>query len=845
MGFATERTFLDSDYGYVRAMPHAVVPAKLAIVSTYIPRRCGLATYTADLRNALSVATDDVAPVVVAIDRDGHEYGQEVITTIRQDVIDDYQAAVDVLAGAGVGAVLIQHEYGIFGGPDGSHVLTLARTLAKRGIPYLVTLHTVLSRPSPSQLRTLRTLCSRAARVTVFTETARRMVIRSGVAAGHQIAIMPHGAPVVMQSPPHRSSLREELAELLAHLDGKPVLTTFGLLSPGKGIDIAITAMAEVVKRHPQVQYVVAGATHPEILRKDGESYRESLIEQVHRLGLTGQVHFIDDFLSEEELAALLHHTSLFVTPYRSPEQICSGALTFALAAGRPAVSSAYRYAQDMLRYGAGRLVPCGDAQAFAHGILGLLNVPEAMAEARRAAETLGRRITWPAVAVRKSALLREVIAEAKAAAAHAGIGPAQPMGVTPALRLDHLDRLTDEIGIVQFAVGESPELESGYCVDDVARLAIVAADLLGTGHGGALAERWVRQSVRFLIAAFEPAAGMRNMLSYGGAWLDDPHLGDHVGRAMWALGVVVATPACPAETRRAAGALLDELAPLAGSLIDTGLRAGAYALLGLARAERPAQEIRPLVDRLHAALADTSAADPEWRWFEPELTYDNARLAQAMLAGAALLGDDELATYAIDALDWYVRHVGLAAGTLRVVGNHWHHRGEDPARWQHDGDEQPIDAGSCVEALVEVWRYSRDLRYARLAGWAYAWFVGRNRIGARMYVEQTGGCQDGLSPTGPNPNQGAESTLAYYQALLSLVGAGLAVLPDRGAQEGAPERGRPVNRSQSAGAERAGVGSAVAAGDSTLTSSRLRPSAGTGTSVRPGARSRTPEGPL
>src|SRR5690242_1872462 len=239
-------------------MPHRTVLPKLAIVSTYLPRRCGLATYTADLRQALDEAADDMTPVVVAIDRDGHEYGDEVVATIRHDVLADYSAAADKLVAAGVGVVLIQHEYGIFGGSNGSHILALAGALTERGIPYLVTLHTVLSRPSPGQLATLRALSAHAARITVFTETARRMVVRTGIAANHQVAIVPHGAPVAMQAPPASTELSPAIAALLESLRGRPTLATFGLLSDGKGIDLAIDALARVVKKHPDTQYVVA-----------------------------------------------------------------------------------------------------------------------------------------------------------------------------------------------------------------------------------------------------------------------------------------------------------------------------------------------------------------------------------------------------------------------------------------------------------------------------------------------------------------------------------------------------------------------------------------------------------
>ncbi|MBN1170857.1 MAG: glycosyltransferase, partial [Micromonosporaceae bacterium] len=749
-------------------MRHNAPRCRLAIVSTYVPRRCGLATYTADLREALGVATDDVETVIVAIDRDGLTYGDEVLTTVNQDRIADYTSVVDILYDKKVDVVLIEHEYGIFGGPDGSNVLELASALSARGIPYMITLHTVLSSPSPGQAATLRALCAGAAKVTTFTETARRVAVRTGVAAGHQLVVVPHGAPVILRTAPEPGLLRPEIADLVVALQGRPTLTTFGLLSEGKGIDLAIEALAQVVLVDPRTQYVVAGATHPEVKRHSGESYRESLREKVRQHGLENNVHFVDAFLSLEDLSALLHASTLFVTPYRSPEQVCSGALTFALAAGLPVVSSAYRYAEDMLSGGAGIVVPIGDGDALAEAIASLLASPPKLNQAKAAAEAIASWLPWPTVAARKAELVREIATRAKVS------GGTQPVLVAPPLVLDHLNRLTDEIGILQFSEGEEPSAASGYCVDDVARLAIVAADLLTAGFGpetkqGALAYRWLRQSIRFLSAAYDPSSrSMHNQLSYQGTWEDWPHLGDHVGRGMWGLGVLAGRLAVPVEVRAPASDLLDALAENTGELAKTGLRTAAYALLGLARAGRD-EPAADLVDFLDCALRETTAEDPSWYWFEPELTYDNARLPQALLAGATLIGNQEAAARALTALDWYADHIRQPEGMIRCVGNVWHRRGDDPDRWRtDDGDEQPIDAGAFAEACAEAWLYRRLPSDAMLAGIGLSWFLGDNQAGVRMYVDRTGACHDGLSSSWVNANQGAESTLAYYQALFT-----------------------------------------------------------------------------
>ncbi len=626
-------------------MPHPAAPYRLGIVSTYLPRQCGLATYTADLREALGIATDDLQTVVVAIDRDGHEYGDEVVVTINQDQIEDYTAAADALRRAGVHAVLIQHEYGIFGGPDGSHIVRLAQALTDCGIPYLVTLHTVLSRPSTGQAAALHDLCAGAARVTVFTETARQVAIRTGIAAGHQLVVLPHGAPAAMRCAPDPATLRPELRALLTQLQGKPTLTTFGLLSTGKGIDIAIDALAEVVRAHPTTQYVVAGATHPEVKRLEGEGYREQLHAAVARLGLTGNVHFVDAFLALDELAALLHASTLFVTPYRSPEQICSGALTFALGAGLPAVSSDYSYAADMLAGGAGRVVPCGDRDALAAEITGLLGDTRALARAKAVAQTSAGWLQWPTVAAREAEPGPRRHHQRRRQLFGVGTGPGTPPRRRPRSRSP-----TSTGSPTRSASSSSRSAPSPSCP---------AATASTTSPGSRssrptcsrsasrptqrrLAARWLRQSMRFLLAAHDPTSPVgawHNVLSYSGTWQDEPHLGDHVGRAIWALGVLAAAPAVPRDIAELAGRLLDDAAPHLDALADVGLRSGAYALIGFARGG-PGRAGRQLLRRLDAAL--TTTAGPDWYWFEPDLTYDNARLAQAMLLGAAMLGEAE-----------------------------------------------------------------------------------------------------------------------------------------------------------------------------------------------------------
>lgn len=415
---------------------------KIAIVSTYPPRACGIATFTRDLRDGLAVAAPDLEVLVCAVDRDGLDYGPEVAVVLDQDDRAAYPRAAEQLARLGVDTVLIQHEFGIFGGPDGAWVNDFGAALTALGIPYLATLHTVLSRPSAGQADALRRLCRDAAGVTVFTPTARRLAMETGVATGDRMHIVPHGAPALLGAhlprragadvsagsavpagsdisdgatvsavsaveASHAGTVRPEVAATLDRLRDATVVSTFGLISPNKGLHTGIAAVAELAAELPDLHYVIAGATHPEVARQHGEGYREELHRLAEDLGVRDRVHFVDTFLTDAEIAALLRRTHVFLTPYASSEQISSGALTFALAAGVPVVSTAYHYARDMLSDGAGRTVPPGDLRAFTAALRALLTEPGALSRATASARAISDRLPWAVVADRFAGIIR------------------------------------------------------------------------------------------------------------------------------------------------------------------------------------------------------------------------------------------------------------------------------------------------------------------------------------------------------------------------------------------------------------------------------------------------------
>lgn len=745
---------------------------RVAIVSTYPPRPCGIGTFARDVRQALIETDPSVEVDVLSIVRDQNAPTEpEVLSVIRQEVRADYVAAPALLDARGTDVVLIEHEYGIFGGNEGAFVLSLVKRLRQ---PFVVTLHTVLSEPTVAQLTVLGELCQRATLVTVFTETARRMVVDSAVAPAALVRVVPHGAPTALLPPrPNDETSPPAPRATIAHLEGRTVLSTFGLISAGKGVEIAIKALPAIRAQHPDVLYLVAGQTHPEVVKSEGERYRLSLQRLVRDLDLERNVQFLDHFLSTEELASLLASTDLYLTPYRSREQIVSGALTFAVVAGCPVVSTPYFYAEDLLSSGAGVLVPFDDPDAFAAGALKLLNDPNALVSAAREARRIGAGLAWPAV----GAQTMDVLHQAQQLWGSTGAKPvAASVASSPTMQTQHLLTLVDDVGILQHADGVVPNRSSGYCVDDMARLVMVGAGLDRDPRDQRF-NRIVTLGLSFLRHAWDPVVGgMHNVMSYDRRWLDGPHSGDHLGRAVWALGVVIA-----AHPPRAVVApslrLLEEIAPVVERM--DSLRAMGFAALGLSRP--PLQALPPILRRiletLAARLLDAfkGASFDDWHWFEGQLTYDNARLPQALIAAGHRLDDSEMVVAGLDALNWYRGQCMQGESVIRLIGNRWRtHTIPAAAAPADDGDEQPLDAAALVEALTEALAVTGRSQYGDQAVRIFEWFLGRNRRGEPVYDFATGGCHDGLGPHGLSDNEGAESTLAYFQAVLALEAAGL-----------------------------------------------------------------------
>ncbi len=744
---------------------------RTAIFSTFPPRACGIGAFSFDVRGALlEVAGIDDVSTLVVVDEPSSPQRPEISQTVSQGARGDYIRAARALGRTDVDVVLLEHEYGIFGGRDGEYVLSFARELAQ---PLVVTLHTVLSAPTAHQLQVLTALCDEAERVIVMTETARRLLVQVGACPNEKIDVIPHGAPTELGraraelDAGRRPRYVTSAAGGYARMESRFLISTFGLLSPGKGIEVMLDALPAVVARHPEVLYVIAGRTHPQIARRKGEEYRLMLERRILDLDLSEHVQLDDRFLAVDELADLLAATDVFVTPYMSREQSSSGALTFALAAGCAVVSTPYWYASDMLSSGAGRLVGFGDSAALSGALCGLIEDPDALAAARDEAARIGTTFGWPSIADATASVLREAVSAAprRTPIADAGLEFSD-------VRTDHLLTLVDDCGIVQHANGAIPNRPTGYCVDDVARLAVVALEL-ERRTGDRVWSAVLYRALAFLVDASDSdGAGMRNFMSYDRRWLDEAHVGDHVGRAVWALGDVLTTAWVPALVDPAQRLLATLVRSLEG---DLSLRTAAYTSLGLARldADRLDDDARGLLERcvtqLEAAYDDT--AGDGWKWFEDSLTYDNARLSQALIIGGTALDRTAAVDAGLSSLAWLGDECGLGEGFLRLPGHKGRHRSEQAPGL---GDEQPLDASAVVEAELSAFAVTGEALHAARAQRAFDWFLGRNRLGRPLYDFATGGCCDGLGEEDVNTNEGAESTLAFHRAQLVLDAAGL-----------------------------------------------------------------------
>jgi len=735
---------------------------RVALLGSYTPRRCGLATFGADLAHAISKAGAAEVDVVAMNDRvDEYAYPDEVKFEISQNVLDAYGKAADFLNMNLVDVVSVQHEFGIYGGADGTHLLKLLRQLR---MPIVTTLHTVLEKPSARQRDVIQEIADISDRLVVMTETGRRFLEQVYGVDPARVAVIPHGIPDLPFVDP--SFYKDQFG-----VEGKKVVLTFGLLGPSKGIETMIRALPAVTAAHPDVVYVVVGATHPHVRQLHGESYRRHLQKLAAELDVDRYLIFHERYVDLTELCEWLGAADVYVTPYPNKDQIVSGTLAYAMGAGKAVVSTPYWHAAEMLADGRGVLVGFGDVDETARAIIRLLDDERERDAIRKRAYAYTRSHTWANVGARYLELFAEVRAErAKRPrptfAARTERDRNQPL---PSVSLTHLERLTDDVGILQHAKSFVPLRDHGYCTDDNARALIVALRLRRHVEATALLDELAVRYLAFLEHAFNAERGaFRNFLGYDRRWLEDVGSPDSHGRGIWALGVAAAEWNDPSIKAGCLTLLHDALPRLDGVPY---LRSLAMALLGIAAAYREFDgdvtlkgALRRIATRLYKAFAATRSND-EWPWPEEVLTYANAVLPHGLIAAGDALGRNDMIETGVRALQWLMR-VQTIDGRFVPIGNEgWYARGGRRARFS----QQPIEADTSVAACAAAYRATHDPAWIAEATRAFRWFVGYNDLGVPVWDESTGGCRDGLGHSGVSDNQGAESTLAWLNALAEM----------------------------------------------------------------------------
>ena len=757
-----------------RLRANASLPSRIAVVGNYLPRQCGIATFTTDLCSAISAECGTARLLALPVNDTqlGYDYPARVRWSLAQDDLSSYEQAAQFLNFNNIDMVCLQHEYGIFGGPAGSHILRLLRALK---MPVVTTLHTVLREPDHNQLMVMQQIAELSDRLIVMSELSSQFLQEIYKVPGNKIDMVPHGVPDLPFLDPNFYKDR-------FHVEGKAVLLTFGLLSPNKGIENVIRALPDILSKHKNVVYMVAGATHPHILRREGDKYRTYLQDLAKDIGVDSNVIFHNRFVSPEEMVEFIGAADIYITPYRHEAQVVSGTLAYALGAGKAIISTPYWHAIELLDDHRGALVPFQNPGAVAQKTIELLDTPAIRHAMRKRAYLFARDMIWEKVAQGYMASFVRVRSDRMQTPRVQFLAGATPKALNrlPDIKLSHLARLTDDSGVLQHAIFTVPNYGEGYTTDDNARALILRVllaqpgnRLLGQSHSATPDFTPVDTSSRYLSLlehAFNPEKGrFRNFLGYDRRWNEAQGSEDCHGRALWALGTVL-EKSRDQGLRSAAGRLFEFSLPAVVEFISP--RAWAYTLLGIQAylgsyaGDRDAQKIRSVISGRLLEMYK-SIRRPDWKWFEDVLAYGNARLPQAMLLVGSACSDESMVSIGLEALDWLLAtQRSEDSGHFVPIGSQgFYRRGGEKARF----DQQPIEAAGAVSACCEAYNVTGDNRWRAEARSAFNWFLGDNDLQLPLYDSDSGGCRDGLHPDRPNENQGAESTLSFLMALLEM----------------------------------------------------------------------------
>jgi glycosyltransferase involved in cell wall biosynthesis len=733
--------------------------SRLAFIGNSLPRRCGIATFTTDLQQAIAASSTQLKTSIVAMTDHGHAYDYPPVVRfqINDDKIEDYMRAADVLNKSQVEIVSLQHEFGIFGGEAGGHIMAL---LSRLTMPVVTTLHTILSEPTPAQRDVMLRVIDASARIIVMAEKGRELLGSVYRVPAEKIEVIAHGTPDF-------PFVETGQAKAKLGFSNRTVILTFGLLSPSKGIEFMIDAMPAILKSCPNAVYVLLGATHPNLVREQGEAYRESLVARARNVGVEDHVVFLDRFVDLPTLVDFIVMCDVYVTPYLNESQMTSGTLAYSFALGNAIVSTPYWHAEELLADGRGVLVPFADSTAIGNEIAGLLTDHPRRQAMRERAYSGGRSMIWERAAERYLTVFENarrghrlrVIARPEQHVA------SRDSHAAPEMRTDHLLSMCDDTGMFQHAVHSVPDRNHGYCVDDNARALLLACALGGSGEQP-LPEALTARFAAFVQHAWNPdTKRFRNFMSFDRRWLEDRGSEDSHARTLWALGEC-ARADVSVSRRRWATALFAEALPAVESF--TSPRAWAFTLLGLdaycaVTAEdagaRRARHV--LAEKLLVILSMGETKD--WVWFEDGLSYDNARLSQALIVTGHSTRTPTYTEAGLRSLRWLMTLQTTPAGLFRPVGTQgFGEQRQAPRAF----DQQPLEATAMISACLAAWRADGDAAWRADAARAFGWFLGENDLTLPLVDLETGSCRDGLHPDRANENRGGESALSYLLSL-------------------------------------------------------------------------------
>jgi glycosyltransferase involved in cell wall biosynthesis len=737
---------------------------RIAFIGNHLPRLCGIATFTHDLHRAVAMARPDLATGVVAMTNPGaaYDYPQAVRLEIQDDNVDEYVEAARFLNEAGFDIVCLQHEFGIFGGPAGGNITEL---LSRLKMPVVTTLHTVLARPTPTQHDVIQRIIDSSSKIVVMSAKGLQLLCSVHDVPAGKVEVIAHGIPDLPFREPHSAKVKLGFA-------GKTVILTFGLLSPNKGIETMLNAMPGIIKSCPNAVYVVLGATHPNLVRQQGEAYRDGLTARVQELGIQDHVVFFNQFVEQATLLNFISMCDVYVTPYLNESQMTSGTLAYSFGLGKAVVSTPYWHAKELLADGRGILVPFGDAAAIGSEITALLTNDVRRHAMRKRAYAASRSMTWPETAERYLTVFEtahECTQSEKLLALLGSKGILKGKGhAVPEIRTEYFLSLCDSTGILQHAVHSVPDRAHGYCVDDNARALLFASALPISGEAHLPADIAARFAA-FVQHAWNPdTRRFRNFMSYERRWLEESGSEDSHGRTLWALAECARTDIDPSR-RTWAKTLFMTALPVVEEFSSP--RAWAFSLLGLDAycalegRDAFANAMRKLLaDRLVALFVASQRKD--WLWFEDVLAYDNARLSQALIQAGTATHTTAYVEAGLRSLRWLISLQTASSGHFRPVGS----KSFGKVRQSPEAfDQQPVEACAMISACFAAWRADKSAEWLAGAQCAFRWFLGENDLRTTLIDPATGSCSDGLHPDRPNANKGAESVLSYLLGLVEI----------------------------------------------------------------------------